>query len=880
MRDPGLSVIRDEVEQYQIANGMRVVLARVADTGSAGATLVIRAGASDEDAAQAGLAHLTEHLVFDGRPDGDTPLWHRLETLGAGAYNGVTSWDATRYVVFAPQQNLRDVLFALASVLRDPLAGVDDVDFVAERQIVKNETRLRLDDGSPGQALGWLMEATFPPRHPYARPGVGKPETLDRITLADVRMFARHHYVPDATTLIVQSPLPTSEQRVLVERVFGGLRGPSAPPKSPDEGGINPRPSGLREYSAAVAAPVIWIGWSLPGVVDQPKGMGTLLEHFVQWAAQDRGRPRDHDIARIDTHYIPGVRASLLALEVSLKNGDAPGRTGQSAIKHTLGALSEITHFGFEADRFNLASSVAYQQEGLLAHGLALACAAATFQDPGRVRQLAADVLALEESNFSDYTAKHLTEALAHMVLVRPLSAKASPEESKAAPVGQTEQRHREKWPAPHMARLGDWMRRADSRAYRTRTLANGLRVVIVPRAKSPFHTALLGFHGGGSYGVRGAGLASLWSRRSHAAPYQQGLESRSVLSADSLARGLRAVGRDLPTTLSILRDSIMGFDVRWPPQAFLNQIERFEREEQIPERRLESASRKALLGTHAYAAVITTTVEDMRSVTSTDVLEWLTNVERPENAELVIVGDFEANGAFRMVEDALGDWDGGKPATVSVPAPPALGEVASRGSQMIIEHAPSALQPKVKVACLVPPASADDWASYDVFRQVLASRLFDELRTQIGASYSVHGSVEFLRGGTTLLHISADVDPLRLQAAFHKIRGFLGNEAARSIDEESIEQARFSVGARYNLGLDTSMQAAQRVLLAWRLDWPLEAVTRYPERLLRVRREQVLRIAEHCRANAVVSVLGDAPTIRAAWSKADGTHADHGVQY
>lgn len=869
MRDPGLFVARDELEQYQSASGMRVVLEHTADTGSAGATLVIRAGASDEDAARAGLAHLTEHLVFDGHPDGQTPLWHRLEGLGAGSYNGVTTWDSTRYTVFSPHRNLRDVLSALAGVLRDPLAGVDDADLATERQIVKNEARFRSDDGSPGQALGWLMEATFPPRHPYARPIAGTADTLDRITLADARAFVSQHYVPGAATLIVQSPLPTGAQRALVERMLGGIRGASPPPKSLHDGVLDSPAGGLREYSAAVAAPVVWIGWALPGVGDEPKGMGTFLEQSMRRAVLDGGYPRHHDISRIDIRYVPGVRASLLALEVSLKNGDAAKDAAQAAILHTLGQLSALTHVGFESRRYDLASSVAYDQEGLLAGGLALARAAGYFQDPTRIRQRATDLLALDESTCADYAAKYLTTARAHLVLVRPLSATTSLQQpGEASGAGQPKRSHGEGWPAPDVRRMADWMRRVDSAAYRTRTLANGLKVVIVPRAKAPFHTVLLGFHGGGGYGVRGAGTATLWSRLSYAAPFERGLQSRLFLDPDSLARGIRAVGRDLSTTLSVLRESLVNFQVRWPPQAFVNQIERFEREEQSPEERLTRASRQALLGAHAYAAAAPT-VADMRKVSATDVLDWLTNVERPDNAELVIVGDFDPDGAFRMVEEALADWDGGRAAPGALPAPPALDQVTLRGSRLIVAHAPSASQTSVELGCLLPSASSDGWAAYDVFNQMLASRLLDGLRTRLGASYSVLGSVELLRGGTTLLRISADVDPLRMQAAFREIRAFIDNQATSSFDDESVERARFQVASGYNLALDTSLQAAQRVLQAWRLDWPLEAVARYPERLLEVRRDQVLRIAEHCRANSVVSALGDEPKVRAAWAAA-----------
>jgi zinc protease len=860
--------VKDELAQYLSASGIRVVLEHTADTGSAGATLVIGAGTSDDDAERAGLAHLTEHLVFDAHRDGQPSLARRLEALGAGAYNGTTAWDSTCYAVFAPQQTLQDMLFGLAGVLREPLAGVTDADLTAERQIVKNEARFRSQDGSPGQAIGWLMEAAFPPRHPYARSGAGKAETLDRITLGDVRAFASRHYVPDASTLVVQSPLPIGAQRALVERMFGGIPAASAPPKSPSEGALDWRPSGLREHTAAVAAPVIWIGWSLPGVGDEAKGMGTFLEQFLSLAVEDAGYPRHHDISRIARHYIPGVRASLLALEVSLKDGNAPKDAAQAAIIHTLGALSALTHVGFVGRRYNLASSVAYEQEGLVARGLALARAAALFQDPGRVRQRATDLMALDESTLADYAAKYLTAERAHVVLVRPLSETASREQAEAAPTaGQTDPQPSERLPAVDVTLLGDWMKRADSGVYHTRTLPNGLNVVIVPRVKAPFHTVLLGFHGGTGYGARGAGIATLWSRLTYATSYDRGLESRLFLNPDSLTRGLRGVGRDLSTTLSTLRDSIMTFQVRWPPQSFVNQIERFEREERTPEERLGRASRQALLGTHPYAAVAT--VADMRQLSAIDVLDWLNNVERPENAELVIVGDFEPNSAVQLAEEVLGDWDNGHAAPGALPAPPALGEVAPGGSRLIVAHAPSASQAKVEVGCVLPPAQANDWAAYDVFRQMLASRLFNTLRTQIGASYSVSGAVELLRGGTTLLHISADVDPLRLQVAFREIRAFASNKATSTFDDQSLEQARYFVAAHYNLGLDTSLQAAQRVLLAWRLDWPLDTVTRYPRRLLDVHYDQVLRIAEHCRANWVVSVLGDETKVRAAWAVA-----------
>ncbi len=368
---------------------------------------------------------------------------------------------------------------------------------------------------------------------------------------------------------------PTSAQRELVERVFGSIRAPSAPQRSANEGALDGPAGGLREYSAAVAAPVVWIGWSLPGVGAEPKGMSTVLGQLASWAVLDKGEQRHHDISRIDSHYISGERASLLALEVSLNAGDDPAGAAQAAIRDTIQGLSALTHGGFETRRFALTSNTAYDLEGLVPRGLGLARAAEYFHDARRARQRAAEMLELGASTLADYFATYLTAARAHVVLVRPLSTTAALQQAQSSlEARETEQHHVEKWPAPDSAGLGAWMSRRDSGAYRTRTLANGLQVVVVPRPGASFHTVMLGFHGGSSYGMSGAGIATFWSRLSYAFPFTHGLQSRSSLEPDSLTRGLRGVGRDLSTTLSVLRESIVHFDIRWPPETFINQME------------------------------------------------------------------------------------------------------------------------------------------------------------------------------------------------------------------------------------------------------------------------------------------------------------------
>ena len=193
--------------------------------------LIVGAGSGDEQPSRSGLAHLTEHVVAEAKHDGWS-LAERVRRLGVRA-NAMTSWDDTTYFALDDAGALEDLVAMLNVILTEPTAGVDEAMLERERRAVLNELRLRTENGTPGQAAGWLMSATFAAGHPYARPVAGTPESISAITLDDVRSFAAAHYRPDQSTLVVSAPLPLDEIQALVQRGWGArearprVRGPA-----------------------------------------------------------------------------------------------------------------------------------------------------------------------------------------------------------------------------------------------------------------------------------------------------------------------------------------------------------------------------------------------------------------------------------------------------------------------------------------------------------------------------------------------------------------------------------------------------------------------------------------------------------------------------
>ena len=269
-RVSGSEIIDFPVESYSLANGMRVVTERSPDYGTSGVVLLVRAGSANEPAGKAGLAHLTEHLVFRAHHDGEDSLFSRLAQLGGGAFNGYTDWTSTVYFAFVPEQNQERLLDTLQSVLSDPLAGIDERAFTHELQIVNTERQLRTENGTPGEAPGHLARATFPTDHPYAHPVAGTPESLESLTLDDVRDFVKKYYRPAKCILVSVAPATTSKQRAAVDQRFDLEATSTGISRSAARPDVPPVPTGNVSVAEAVAAAERHMGnWHASGLANR-----------------------------------------------------------------------------------------------------------------------------------------------------------------------------------------------------------------------------------------------------------------------------------------------------------------------------------------------------------------------------------------------------------------------------------------------------------------------------------------------------------------------------------------------------------------------------------------------------------------------------------
>jgi zinc protease len=238
-----------------LANGMKVVFLEDHSTPIVHTEVWYHVGSKNEKPGRTGFAHLFEHMMFKGsknvEPEGH-PSW--ISSIG-GQSNAYTTEDATVFWQTTPAQYLPLVLWLEA----DRLASLrinDDV-FTREREVVKEERRMRIDNQPYGRLNELIYDQAFTV-HPYKHPTIGSMKDLEAASVDDVRDFFHTYYVPSNATVVIVGDFETKEAQELATRYLGRV------PKSdrPVPRDIPSEPPQTKERRVTLEE-----NWPLPAVV-------------------------------------------------------------------------------------------------------------------------------------------------------------------------------------------------------------------------------------------------------------------------------------------------------------------------------------------------------------------------------------------------------------------------------------------------------------------------------------------------------------------------------------------------------------------------------------------------------------------------------------
>jgi len=308
-----LADFEKKVTQFTLPNGLTFLVIERHEAPVVSFHTYVNAGAVDDPSGSTGLAHMFEHMAFKGTPDIGSKNWTQekkaldaietaydrveaernkgfradaakiktleanlkdaiatadsfvesneydriVESNGGVGMNAGTSEDATQYFYSFPSNRL-ELWFLMESerFLRPVLR-----EFYKERDVVREERRMRIESSPQGQLIESLLSNAFE-AHPYHNWAGGWPSDIESFRRPDAEAFFKKYYTPANLTISIAGDIDPATAKRLAEKYFGRIPAGSAPPVVRTK-----EPPQLGEKRAKVASPsqpLMVIGYKRP----------------------------------------------------------------------------------------------------------------------------------------------------------------------------------------------------------------------------------------------------------------------------------------------------------------------------------------------------------------------------------------------------------------------------------------------------------------------------------------------------------------------------------------------------------------------------------------------------------------------------------------
>ncbi len=355
--------------------------------------------------------------------------------------------------------------------------------------------------------------------------------------------------------------------------------------------------------------------------------------------------------------------------------------------------------------------------------------------------------------------------------------------------------------------------------AHQSTTLANGLRLMLVPNHDIPLVACNLLLRGGSRLDPPGrSGTAALaadllthgaGARDAHA--FADAVEGAGG-SLDASARGeyLQLQGqflaRDSRLMLELLADAVLRphFAAADFSELRRRRIEGLKAtKDSSPDALLGNYGRALLFAGHPYGRPVGGSEQSLARITRADVIRYYAAQSGADRATLVIAGDFDPARISAEVAQVFGGW-----ARAAEPLPPLPPPARSSGRRVLLVDAPGSAQSYFWLANVGVPRRYPQRAALNIanmaFGGSLGSLLNQELRVKAGLTYDA--SSRFTRGavaGEFAIYSFTQTD--NTGRALELALATLGRLKQDALDTAAIDAARNYLLGQYPLAFETA---------------------------------------------------------------------------
>jgi zinc protease len=351
-------------ERRVLDNGLSVLVHEDRTCPIVAVNVWYHVGSKNERPGRTGLAHLFEHLMFEGSAHHDRGYFQPLQAAGA-LLNGSTNTDRTNYWEVVPTGALELALWLESDRMGFLLPALTDAKFTNQRAVVLNERRQNYENRPYGLAAMATVAALYPGDHPYHWLTIGSAEDLRATTLDEVRTFFATHYHPANASLAIAGAVSPDDAFRLAERYFGEI---ATGPVSTHVNGYATLPTEQRlQLEDRVELPRLYLAWHSPAMFAPGDAELDLVADLLASGKTSRLYRRLVYETRVATEVAAFQQSREVSSFFQVIATAAPGHTLEDV---EIAVTEEIARFAAEGPRTDELERVMAQAEAQFVYRL------------------------------------------------------------------------------------------------------------------------------------------------------------------------------------------------------------------------------------------------------------------------------------------------------------------------------------------------------------------------------------------------------------------------------------------------------------------------------------------------------------------------------
>jgi zinc protease len=762
-----------DYQMTELDNGMKVITLEDHSTPIAAVQVWYHVGSKDEKPDRRGFAHMFEHMMFRGTANiGPKAHFEYIRKVG-GEANAYTSFDNTTYIQVVPSNQVEMVLWLEAE--RMGFLKINQGYYDTERKVVAEEYRMGRE-----QPYGTVPDKLLPQvfgKHPYAWTPIGDMGELQAAKADELQTFWNTYYVPSNAALVVVGDVKHAEVEALAKQYFGWMPKYPEPPrvtvKEPEQ--TAPKQIVIPEHNGPV--PIVGIGY-------RTVALGAKDELALEAVGKVLG---GGESSRLYRRLVTDQRLAMFALSAGfaleddgifaagavLKPMSGKADAALKAIREEIERLRKEgpTDAELEKAKNGMLRDLTFAQLTVESKAQRLGEAALIEGDIENANRELADIRKLDKASLQKAAQTWLVPAHEIEIRIEPnllgfiakqLGGDDKKKADDTAAAGKEEIRG-EGSGKPGLKRpdtLGSAPKVAPPQdgkiaiATEEKTLANGLRVVVLENHEVPFVQFELGLRYGAfadpadKPGVAYLTLPMLGrgtAKHDYKALAEE-LDRRAIQLSGNADMDGATVSADGVTdqaehALALLAEAVI--TPSFPKDELEQHVDQVTTglmvTERSPDYLADRELRKRLFGTHPYGRLPEGQAAGLHAIDRDMLAKWWGTYARPDSAVLYVAGDVSAKQAFAWAEQHFGGWK----ATGAAPKIEIAAPAAPKGRTIVLIDKPGE-QAQIRVGHLGITRADPRWPTVrvlsDVFGGGFASRLNDTIRVKKGLTYGAGG--------------------------------------------------------------------------------------------------------------------------------------------